>query len=151
MRKAVNTVQAYKLLDKVKKEIGRNLMPYSFGGTGMLDADEVVLENEHDPDEIQRRNSLYSILGKLEDVWLEMEFLDRPVQDVGVLRRNDNQRYELNGFELTSGCAIEILVEDPDGHEPSYWARTSIEHDGIDYFAVYGRRRLDGLQARMRE
>lgn len=146
----MRTEDVYKLLSEVKGVIDSRLMKEEYGMRRIVNADEVELKNPMDPDELQKRYALYSFLDELERVVLGLDYLERPVLDVGVLRRNENGRYELNGLEFTSGRDIEILVDDQEGDEPSYWVHTTVEHDGTDYYAVYGHKRLDGLRARTR-
>ena len=146
----MTTQKVYELLSNLSYEINRNFRRFGYNGFQFLDVDEVVLEDPKDPDEIQKRNELYSILEKLDDITYALDYLEKPVLKSGVLRKNQNGRYELHGFEFTSGSDIEILIVDPEGEETSYWEHTSVEHDGSDYYAVSGHRSLEGVEARIR-
>ena len=67
------------------------------------------------------------------------------------LHRNESRRYETDGGHYyTCGSPIEALVEDGYRDVP-YWVRTTLEHNGKDYFLVgYGSVEMDGLTVRVR-
>lgn len=53
---------------------------------------------------------------------------------LGILRKNDNERWEIfdgdgRRWEITSGDVIEVLVGE-------IWIRTRVEHNGSDYYPV---------------
>lgn len=145
----MNTQEVYDRLAHVKREIDLRLNVHNGFRTTMIDPDEIELESPDNPNEIQKRNALFGMLDKLEDVCRGLEYLSRPILDCGVLHRNENGRLELNGREFTSGESIEVLIMDPEGEEPSYWFHTRIEYD-IDYYAVNVDSGPDGLMARIR-
>ena len=145
----MNVQEIYDRLDTISGVIKRELLDPEARGEQFIDPHEVELENREDPDELQKAAVLYRVINLLQDACWEIDYLEKPVIDCGVLVRNEGGRYELNGREFTSGSMIEILIEDPDGEEPAYWERTRIEHD-TDYYEVNRRRKLDGLMARYR-
>lgn len=51
----------------------------------------------------------------------------------GQLQLNSRDRYEVNGVELTSGDALEVLVVDGTDNSPK-WIETTVEHDGESYY-----------------
>jgi len=146
----ITTQKVYELLSNLRDEINRKFRQYGYNRFQFLDVDEVVLENPKDPNEVQKRNELYSIIEKLDDITYVLDYLEKPVLKSGVLQKKANGRYELEGYEFTSGSDIETLIVDPEGEEASYWEHTSVEHDGDDYYAVYRHTCLDGLEARIR-
>lgn len=89
-----------------------------------------------------------------EDYHEELAYLRRPTHGEYPLERFEDGRYgyiSSNGIchTLTCGCPLEAKITDETGH--SYWARTRLEHDGIDYFLwLHGSVPLDGLTVRER-
>lgn len=110
-----------------------------------------------DPDGLFKMDEYRSILYKLQSVMDELEYLRRPIKITGRLRRNDQDRYEVDGMELTCGTGIEYLACDnqhwdagTDTNSP-YWKYSSIEHDGTDYYLTADKHvSLEGLTVRMR-
>lgn len=143
------TEQVYDKLAFVKAAIENHVAPYTYGAHVMIDPYEVEVENPDDPDEQGQRYALFGILDKLGDVLYELEYWNTPVMREGILTKNSSGRYELDGYELSSGCSVEIL-EAPDEDEPARWVRTRVEHDGEDYYLVSGHQRLLGKRARVR-
>src|SRR5690606_27473983 len=90
---------------------------------------------------------------KLDDIHRKLEYLSKDVISEGPIFHNSAGRYEiLNGDYFTSGSNIELLVKDEDEDERAYWIRTTIEHNGDDYYAVaLGRETsINGMTARLR-
>jgi len=114
-----------------------------------IDPDEIEIQNTSNPDEVGLRDTLYGIMESLGDILADINYWNKPVTLEGTLQKNANGRYELNGFEFTSGWGIEVLIP-ADEYRPAHWVYSSIEADEKDYFLVYDHRRLDGLQARLR-
>ena len=101
-----------------------------------------------------------TILDLLAHVSHSIDYLNRPIKETGVLHKNSNDRYELNGRELTSGCKIEYLTTD-DYHcshnaageliSVPYWASGTIEHNGRNYYITGdSKKELEGLKVRIR-
>ena len=67
------------------------------------------------------------------------------------LRKNASGRYETgSGFYYCCGSPIEALVTDG-RYDVPYWVRTSVEHDGTDYYLVgHHEVRMEGLTVRIR-
>ena len=116
-----------------------------------------------DPDQLFLLDQLSMILERLEYVHDRIHYIDRPVEYSGSLTKNSSGRYELpNGTYFTCGSSIECLIDDSyhehlnkvnDEYENvPYWYKTSVEHDGNDYYLV-GRKDipLQGLTVRVRQ
>lgn len=127
-------------LNRLNSQIKRILRETGFDKYGELDTEY----DREDPEEVMLWSEFSTILMKLDEVSRDLSYLDRPIRRKGKLRKNSNGRYECDGYELTSGSGVEILV---DGE----WLITSIEHNGRDYYAVACRDLdLDGVEARVR-
>ena len=142
----MKTNEAYFGLREVARTIQKNFMEDG----RMIDPHEIEFVNEMDPDEQQLHGELYGVLKYLEAACELLSYYDRPVAATGKLCRNENGRFELQGHELTSGEAIELLVFDPEWDKAPRWVRTRIEHD-TDYYAVYQHMSLEGKMARIRK
>lgn len=140
--------EMYDRLDDLRHVIKKKLLDPEARGEQFYDPYEVELDDPNDPNELQKQAVLFRVMNLLQDACWEIDYLEKPIADCGILVRNEGGRYELNGREFTSGAVIEVLVKGA-GDEPSYWERTRIEHDS-DYYEVNRRRRLDGLMVRYR-
>ena len=145
----MNTREVYDKLHGIKGTIEKAVAQNVTGSPVMIDPHEVDLENPNDPEELARHDALVGILDKLDGVLYELEYWNSPIESDGVLRKKSNGRYELNGFELTSGMQVEVLTRYFDD-DPLRWVRVKVEHDGEDYCLVPGYMRLDGVRARVR-
>lgn len=89
---------------------------------------------------------------KLDDVEDAIRYIAKPVREMGKLRKNASGRYELySGHDYHCGSVIEALVSDG-RYDVPYWARTRVEHDGVDYYLVgYREVPMQGLTVRVRE
>lgn len=145
----MNVKEVYERLYGIKGSIERAISEYSASGRPMIiDPHELELEDPADPDELGRRDMLYTIIDRLDKVLYDLEYLEgEPLE--GVLVKQASGRYDLSGHELTSGETIEILMAPYEG-DPPRWIRTRVEHDGEDYYLDVGRQRLGGLMARIR-
>jgi len=108
--------------------------------------------NYEDSEELFRLDELRGIMEKLADVEDAIRYMGQPVREVGRLWKNAAGRYETeSGHYFCCGSPIEALVSDS-RYDVPYWVRTSIEHDGHDYFLVGHRHvSLDGLTVRIRK
>lgn len=116
--------------------------------------------NNSNPDDLLLLDELRSMLTKLEEISHTINYLSRPVKKEGILHKNRNGRYEMNGHEFSSGCGIEYLATD-DWHcrydengnyvQTPYWCASRVEHNGEDYYIV-GTKNIDleGLRVRIR-
>lgn len=98
-----------------------------------------------DAEQLFLLDELQTLLSKLDDVSHTLNYLSRPIKVEGALHKNSNGRYEVRGYELTSGNGIEYLATDDwhmryndnDDYVPTpYWKASRIEHDGKDYYIV---------------
>lgn len=108
--------------------------------------------NEEDSNELFLINELQRIMCKLEEAKNRIVYLKRPVKETGSLHKNINGRYETaSGHVYTSGDIIEVLLLGDSFHETPYWVRTSVEHNGRDYYLVnYKDIGMEGLAVRRR-
>lgn len=104
-----------------------------------------------DAEQLLLQEQLWKVMQELEDVSDRLDYLALPIKEVSRLHKNSDGRYETKGGHYyTSGCRVEALVSDSFRTVP-YWVRTSIEHDGNDYFLVgYREVDLEGLKVRLR-
>lgn len=92
----------------------------------------------------------YNYVGNLTNA---VEGLNRPVVREGIMVLQDNDRYSIDGFELSSGSPVEIYDDEDEEEHYHHWYQTRLEfsheHDG--YYAV-GRpkMKLPGKRARIR-
>lgn len=119
---------------------------------------ENVEYDPQDPDAAQTCTELTRFFRLIDQAAEILEYLKMPVKYVGQLWKNKNDRYELQGKELTCGSPVEILIEnesaDPDQeHHYTEWFCTRIEYNQQEqrYYAV-GRPGmcLEGVIARKR-
>lgn len=104
-----------------------------------------------DAEQLLLHEQLWRVMQELEDVSDRLDYLALPVKEVSRLHKNTDGRYETeSGHYFTSGCRVEALISDSFREVPR-WVRTSIEHDGKDYFLVgYQEIELEGLKVRLR-
>ena len=95
-------------------------------------------------------DELKGILYNLDNAKRDIDYLNRPVVYTGVLQKNSIGRYETGNKEFTSGNSIEVLIFD-NFYEKNRWVKTSVEHDGKDYYLVgYSDIPMQGLRVRIR-
>jgi len=99
----------------------------------------------------QLEDSLYNIIHT-------NNYLKRPVVYEGILFKNENDRYEIEGtgHELTSGTIIEYLHHS-DHYDEDYWIKATVEHYFGDYCIVIPlkdggnlEKDMNGLKVRVR-
>lgn len=102
--------------------------------------------------------SLYFLFSQLDDEYVRnlirtMERLDRPVIREGIIILQENERYSIDGYELSSGSPVEIYDDEDEEEHYHHWYPTRLEHSHEygGYYAV-GRpnMKLDGKKARIR-
>ena len=96
-------------------------------------------------------DELRRITDKLADVQEWISYLTRPVSETSILRKGINGKYRTaHGHFYDCGSNIEALVTDG-YHDVPYWTRTSVEHDGEDYYLVgFKGTPMQGLKVRVR-
>jgi|GEM_PF-998152 len=108
--------------------------------------------NYEDAEQLFILDELRAIIDKLADAEDRMSYLSRPIAETSRLHKNEVGKFETrHGHYYCCGSRIEALVAD-DYHESPYWTRTSVEHDGTDYYLVGHRDiSLNGLTVRVRK
>ncbi|MDE7260727.1 MAG: DUF5348 domain-containing protein [Oscillospiraceae bacterium] len=105
-----------------------------------------------DGEQLLLLDELRRITDKLADVQEYISYLSRPVTEVSRLRKGPAGKYRTaKGHLYDCRSSIEALVED-EYHEVPYWTRTTVEHNGEDYYLVgYKGIPMKGLRVRVRE
>lgn len=104
-----------------------------------------------DAEQIMLWDELWHITDKLADVQARINYLSRPVVEVSRLSKGTAGKYRTEkGHYYDCQSSIEALVTD-EYREVPYWTRTTVEHDGKDYY-LFGFHGLpmDGLTVRVR-
>ncbi len=104
-----------------------------------------------DSDQLFLLKELRSIMRKLADTGCSIEYIFRPVREVGSLHQNEGGEYVTGqGYPYRSGSLIEVLLQD-DSQEVPCWVLTKVEHDGENYYLVgYEDISMEGLNVRVR-
>ena len=107
--------------------------------------------NHEDSDQLFLVKELRSIMRKLADTGSSIEYLFRPVKEVGYLYRDEDGKYKTGqGYSYRCGSLIEVSLQEDSGEVPC-WVLTKVEHDGEDYYLVgYEDIPMDGLCVRVR-
>lgn len=94
---------------------------------------------------------LRGITDRLADVQDFISYLARPIVEESRLRKGGAEKYRTaKGHYYDCGSIIEALVSD-EYHEVPYWTRTTVEHNGKDYYLVgYRDVPMKGLRVRVR-
>jgi hypothetical protein len=94
---------------------------------------------------------LRRITDKLADVQEYISYLTRPITEVSRLRKGTSGKYRTAKGHYYDCCSgIEALVTD-EYHDVPYWTRTTVEHNGEDYYLVgYKNLPMNGLRVRVR-
>lgn len=107
--------------------------------------------NYDDKEELFLLEELNNILYKIEDINNKIDYLYKPIILEGKILKNESGRYQVENYEYNSGDIIEALVYDSN-YEDERWIKTSVEHDGKDYYLVgYKGINMDGLLVRVRK
>ena len=115
-------------------------------------ADLRGLHADHrDSDQLFQLKELRAIMRKLADIGGNIEYLFRPVQETGILHKDENGEYRTGkGYCYRSGSLIEVLLQG-DANEVPCCVQTKVEHDGEDYYLVgYEDIPMEGLRVRVR-
>lgn len=89
-----------------------------------------------DGEQILLLDELRRITDRLADVQEYIAYLSRPILEVSLLRKGIAGKYRTaEGRFYDCGSSIEALVSD-EYHEVPYWTRTTVEHNGTDYYLV---------------
>lgn len=104
-----------------------------------------------DSDQMFQLREMRKIMRKLADIGSSIEYLFRPVREIGILHRDENGEYRTEkGYCYRSGSLIEALLQE-DSREMPCWVQTKVEHDGEDYYLMgYEDIPMEGLEVRVR-
>jgi len=156
MEKSLDETMKY--MTKLQRVI-KDLMNYTefeiYDGLSDYDIDR------NNPGELFKMDELQNIMGKLADIESQIRYINAPVRVEGKLHKKSNERYEVNGCELTCGCRIEYLRRDRRHETHSnnewinlpYWCKGRVEHNGKEYYIVGADENviLEGLRVRIRK
>lgn len=133
-------------------DIAKTVIEKLLKDSGYLEyGDASLLEyNKEDPEEAYRAEEANHILYRLDEVHRQLEYLALPVRYSGQLHLQENGRYKLGEYELTSGSSVEVLLYE-EWEEVYKWVASRIEHNGESYYLVgHTDTALEGLKARKR-
>ena len=104
-----------------------------------------------DGEQLLLLDELWRVADKLADVQEYIAYLSRPVTETSRLRKGTAGKYRTaKGHFYDCSSNIEALVTD-EYHAVPYWTRTTVEHDGEDYYLVgYKGLPMNGLRVRVR-
>ena len=139
---------AFREVTKISRDIEKLVKDSKFNEYDDLSGLEFSLD---DPDQIQLWDEMKHIMGCLNGIRHDIEYLNKRIIDTGRLQMNSNGRYEACGREFTSGSLIEALIDDG-YYDVPHWEISRIEHNGTDYY-LYGHKDVDleGLKIRIRK
>lgn len=105
----------------------------------------------NDSEQLLIWEELRVITDRLADVQDFISYLARPIVEESRLRKGVAGKYRTaKGHYYDCGSIIEALVSD-EYHEVPYWTRTTVEHNGKDYYLVgYRDVPMKGLRVRVR-
>ncbi|MFX3675378.1 MAG: DUF5348 domain-containing protein [Paenisporosarcina sp.] len=103
--------------------------------------------NYDDPEEKYQHDTMRSVVSKLADVQTQIKWMNKSVISEGILVKNNNSRYEIQGTEIefSSGSPLDVW-----NNEWNQWETSRIEHNGEDYYIVsLGKNKpISGLKVR---
>ena len=104
-----------------------------------------------DGEQLLLLDELWRVADKLADVQECIAYLSRPVTETSRLRKGTAGKYRTaKGHFYDCSSSIEALVTD-EYHAVPYWTRTTVEHNGEDYYLVgYKDLPMNGLRVRVR-
>ena len=129
-------------IDKVSEMTGY----VEFGDMSLLDIDRT------DAEDLFLYNEFNRIVDSLADIQGNIDYLNLPVKYVSKLFRNMEGKYETEqGEYYPVGRLIEYMSYDENHHEYSFWRKSRVEHDGVNYYIVAEPKlSLQGLTVRVR-
>jgi hypothetical protein len=144
MPKTINVAELHNELTNVAEKL---LRLYKLNEDLIGDPHYYTNDAEHNTQVLE----IVSFLQTVEREAYKLTLSMNEIKAEGYLTKATNGRYQLDDYELTSGMSVEVL-EDLDWDEKQVWHKTSIEHNGEDYYAVaLGRNEsLEGEWAYMR-
>ena len=105
----------------------------------------------NDGEQLLILDELRVITDRLADVQEFISYLAHPIVEVSRLRKGVSGKYQTaKGYYYECGSRIEAFVSD-EYREVPYWTRTTVEHNGKDYYLVgYRDVPMKGLRVRVR-
>lgn len=133
-----------KLALKVLEEIENSISKLEDRYGSLPDEFEYNYDN---PEEKYQHDTVSTIVSKLVDVQRQIKWMNKLVISEGVLVKNNNNRYEIQGTEIefSSGSPLDVW-----NNEWNQWETSRIEHNGEDYYIVsLGKNKpISGLKVR---
>ena len=103
--------------------------------------------NYDDPEEKYQHDTVRSVVSKLDEVQKQIKWMSKSVIAEGILVKNNNNPYEIQGTEIefSSGSPLDVW-----NNEWKQWETSRIEHSGEDYYIVsFGKNKpISGLKVR---
>ncbi|MGE7920687.1 DUF5348 domain-containing protein [Viridibacillus sp. NPDC093762] len=112
---------------------------------------EVTSISELTADELSLYFSMQNVANQLENSIRLIENANKDVLVEGYLKKKQNERFDLDGIELSSGITIEIWLDDEKLIDGGYYYLTRLELIDGDY-RLYDNpyMKLDGKKARLK-
>jgi len=85
--------------------------------------------NYDNPEEKYQHDTIRCVISKLDEVQTQIKWMNKPVIAEGILVKNNNNRYEIQGTEkeFSSGSPLDVW-----NNEWNQWETSRIEHNGED-------------------
>ena len=103
--------------------------------------------NYDNPEEKYQHDTIRSVISKLDEVQTQINWMNKPIIAEGILVKNNNNRFEIQGTEIefSSGSPLDVW-----NNEWNQWETSRIEYSGEDYYIVsLGRNTpISGLKVR---
>ena len=146
MVKTKEVLQELQLIGRAIEKVMRMTGYKEYGDMSYLETDE---KNAND---LFLSHEMEKMIEKLAGGQSHINYLFRPIIEIGCLHQNSGGRYETeSGYEYTCGYGIEYLKPPEDEYEPTRWCRSRVEHNGERYYIVGDKKTtLDGLTVRIR-
>jgi len=153
-----NIKDVYADLNKLNSSIKQLLSTTNYEDDWQLS--EIELDRK-DPNDILLQVELQGIMGTLSELSSTLSYLNSPIKIEGTLHKNENNRYEVDGYEFKSGYSIEYLCPMSDFSEFNEegkleslprWKCGQVEYNGTDYYILKeSNLPLEGLKVRIRK
>jgi hypothetical protein len=141
-----------KIIKENKKLIENNLSKIKELALELREIENKVNVTNLSSEEILTYDYLRVLQDKLEDITYKILYYKQPIKETGRLTKNKDGRYDLpSGAYFTSGDLIEVKIYD-DWFEKERWFKSTVEHDGKDYYIVGAKDiKMEGILARQRK
>lgn len=111
---------------------------------------KTVKYSTEDPNELFLQDEYLKILGNLQNVKDTLDYLGRIIVGEGYIFKNENGKYQVDGFELSEGSHIEFLYFDNLSNQEK-WVSSRIEFIEDEYYLYnYKDVSLENLKVRVR-